>query len=92
MTRIVVPAREGRAFRAAPGQAVNLFENNPIGADGTLGIEPAPSRAGDSVTFRAELDCIVCVTACPQDLTPLCGWTPTSIVVEINHLAFATRP
>ncbi|MSO95754.1 MAG: urea carboxylase-associated family protein [Thermoleophilia bacterium] len=64
-------------------QPVNLFESNPIGADGSLGIEPAPSQAGDSVTLRAEIDCIVCVTACPQDLTPLCGWAPTAVAVEI---------
>ena len=66
-------------------QPVNLFESNPIASDGTLGIEPAPSRAGDSVTLRAELDCIVCVTACPQDLTPLCGWNPTAVAVEIGQ-------
>ena len=65
-------------------QPVNLFESNPIGPDGSLGIEPAPSKAGDSVTLRAELDCIVCVTACPQDLTPLCGGTPTAIAVELG--------
>jgi hypothetical protein len=65
-------------------QPVNFFENNPIAPDGSLGIEPALSQAGDSVTLRAELDCIVCVTACPQDLTPLCGGSPTSVAVEIS--------
>lgn len=65
-------------------QPVNLFESNAIGPDGSLGIEPAPSQAGDSVTLRAELDCIVCVTACPQDLTPPCGWAPTAVAAEIT--------
>ena len=65
-------------------QPVNVFENNPIGPDGELGIEPAASRAGDSVTLRAELDAVVCVTACPQDMTPLCGWRPTAIEVVVD--------
>jgi uncharacterized protein YcgI (DUF1989 family) len=65
-------------------QPVNLFECNPIGSDGSLGIEPAPSKAGDSITLRAELDCIICVTACPQDLTPLCGGEPTAIALELG--------
>jgi uncharacterized protein YcgI (DUF1989 family) len=64
-------------------QPVNLFENNPVAANGTLGIEPAPTRPGDSVTLRAELDVIVCVTACPQDVTVLCGGTPTAIDIEL---------
>jgi uncharacterized protein len=64
-------------------QPVNLFENNPIGTDGSLGTEPAPTRPGDSVTLRVERDAIVCVTACPQDMTPLCGGNPTAIDVEV---------
>jgi uncharacterized protein len=67
-------------------QPVNVFENNPLAADGTIGIEPARSRPGDSVTLRAELDVIVCVSACPQDITPLCGGDPTSIDVELDRV------
>jgi uncharacterized protein YcgI (DUF1989 family) len=66
-------------------QPVNLFESNPLLPDGTLGIEPAPTRPGDSVTLRTELDAIVVVTACPQDMTPLCGWRPTAIDVVVEH-------
>jgi hypothetical protein len=64
-------------------QPVNIFENNPILSDGTLGIEPAPSAAGDAVTFRAELDAIVVVSACPQDITTLNGGTPSRIGLEL---------
>jgi uncharacterized protein YcgI (DUF1989 family) len=64
-------------------QPVNIFEANPVGADGSLGIDPAPTSPGDAVTLRAELDAIVVVTACPQDITPLCGGSPTSIDVEL---------
>jgi len=64
-------------------QPVNIFEANPILANGDIGIETAPTKAGDSVTLRAELDAIVVVTACPQDLTPLCGGTPSAIDIEL---------
>jgi uncharacterized protein YcgI (DUF1989 family) len=64
-------------------QPVNIFENNPILPDGTLGTEPAPTSPGDAVTLRAELGVIVVVTACPQDVTPLCGGTPTAIDIEL---------
>jgi uncharacterized protein YcgI (DUF1989 family) len=67
-------------------QPVNLFENNPLGQDGSIGIEPALSRAGDAVTLRAELDVIVCVSACPQDITPLCGGRPTRIEIELDSV------
>jgi uncharacterized protein YcgI (DUF1989 family) len=65
-------------------QPVNLFENNPIGLDGSIGIEPAITKPGDSVTLRTELDSIICVTACPQDMTPLCGERPTPIEIEVQ--------
>lgn len=65
-------------------QPVNLFENNPIGSDGLIGVEPAATRPGDSVTLRTELDSVICVTACPQDMTPLCGGRPTSIDIEVR--------
>jgi len=63
-------------------QPVNLFENNPIRADGSLGIEPALSAAGDAVTLRAELDATIVVSACPQDITCLNGGTPSRILLE----------
>jgi uncharacterized protein YcgI (DUF1989 family) len=65
-------------------QPVNIFENNPILADGVLGIEPAPTRPGDAVTIRALIDAIVVVTACPQDVTDLCGGAPSPIDIVLD--------
>jgi uncharacterized protein YcgI (DUF1989 family) len=67
---------------AAP-QSVNLFMNIPVGPGGELGWEPARSRAGDSITLRAEMDCIVAVSACPQDIIPINGGNPTAILLEV---------
>jgi uncharacterized protein YcgI (DUF1989 family) len=52
---------------------LNLWMNIPIGADGTLRFEPPVSRKGDHLVLRAEMDCIVVFSACPQDMVPVNG-------------------
>ena len=47
---------------------VNLFQNTPAQPDGSLALHPTQSRAGDSITFRAELDLILVLTACSADV------------------------
>jgi uncharacterized protein YcgI (DUF1989 family) len=64
-------------------QPVNLFMNIPIEPDGRLGWQPARSKAGDAVTLRAAIDCVVAVSACPQDLVPINGRGPTPILLEV---------
>ena len=64
-------------------QPINLFMDIPIEADGTLGWRPAPTRPGDSVTLRAEMDVLVVLSACPQDLNPINGPGPSSLSMEI---------
>ncbi len=64
-------------------QPINLFMNIPVAADGSLGWEPAPTRPGDGVVLRAEMDCIVVLSACPQDIVPINGGKPTSLAIEL---------
>jgi uncharacterized protein YcgI (DUF1989 family) len=64
-------------------QSVNLFMNIPVGDDGALGWEPAPTRAGDSITLRAAMDCVVVVSACPQDIVPINDCNPTAVAIEL---------
>jgi uncharacterized protein YcgI (DUF1989 family) len=64
-------------------QSMNLFMNIPLGDGGTLGWEPAPTAAGDSITFRAEMDAIVVVSACPQDIVPINDRNPTPVAIEL---------
>src|SRR4051794_29621377 len=66
-------------------QPINLFMNIPVGEAGTIGWEPAPTGAGDSVTLRAEMDIVVAVSACPQDLVPINSGDPTEIVLEVSR-------
>jgi len=51
----------------------NLFMNIPVGSDGTLTFKPPVSQAGDHVLLRAEIECVVAFSACPQDLVPING-------------------
>ncbi len=64
---------------------VNLFQNTPIGANGLLASEVAPTRPGDFVCFRAEMDLIFVLTACSVDigLNQPNGGESTPLQIEI---------
>ncbi len=47
----------------------NIFMNVKVASDGTLSILPPPSKAGDALTLRAEMDLIVGLTACSAELS-----------------------
>jgi uncharacterized protein YcgI (DUF1989 family) len=63
----------------------NLFMNIPVQADGSLTFEPPVCKPGDYVLLRAELDCLVAFSACPQDMVPINGvaCTPTEAHLEL---------
>ncbi len=63
----------------------NLFMNIPVQTDGQLSFEPPVSQPGDYVLLRAEIDCVVVFSACPQDKVPINGeaCTPTEAHFEI---------
>ena len=58
---------------------INLFQNTPVGEDGSLGMEVSAARAGDRVVLRASMDALVAVSACPQDQNPINNWEVTDI-------------
>lgn len=64
---------------------LNLFMNTKFDDHRVMRIEAPEAKAGDSVTFRAEHDCIIALSACPQDLVPVNahGCTPTSVAYRI---------
>jgi uncharacterized protein YcgI (DUF1989 family) len=63
--------------------SINLFMNIPVGSAGELGWDPAPTEPGDSITLRAAMDCIIVVSACPQDIVPINDRNPTPIGIEL---------
>jgi uncharacterized protein len=64
-------------------QPINVFMRIPVGADGRLSWLAATSTAGASVTFEAALDCVVVVSACPQDIVGInaAGLSPLALDV-----------
>ena len=63
-------AEHGRSLPRAPAP-LNLFMAIPWSEGGELEFVASPARAGDSVTFRAEIGVLVVVSACPMDLNPI---------------------
>ena len=63
----------------------NLFMNIPVEQDGSVSFQAPVSKPGDYVTLRAEMDCIVAFSACPQDVVPINGvnCTPTDAHFQI---------
>lgn len=72
----------GLELAVAP-QCIAFFMNVLVLQGGTLAWEPAVSAAGDSVTLRAERDCFVAVSACPQDIVSINRDGPSSLGVEV---------
>jgi uncharacterized protein YcgI (DUF1989 family) len=68
--------------RFAP-QPINLFMNTPALADATIDWLPAPTKAGDYVQLRAELDLVLVVSACPQDIVQINERNPGPIEIEL---------
>lgn len=51
----------------------NLFMNIPVKDGLGVSFEPPLGKPGDYVEFRAEMDCVVGFSACPQDMLPING-------------------
>jgi uncharacterized protein YcgI (DUF1989 family) len=64
-------------------QPINLFMNTPVDGHGDIEQGAPYTKAGDSVTLRAEQDVICVVSACPQDIVRTNAGDPTGLAVEI---------
>lgn len=61
---------------------VNIFQYTQITA-GKMTPLPAQTKAGDSITLKAEIDLYIIVTACSMDLEPINGTQCSRIKIEI---------
>jgi uncharacterized protein YcgI (DUF1989 family) len=61
----------------------NIFQHSEIAPDFRLSTRAPLSRAGDYVAFQAEADCLVALTACPQDQNACNAYRITDIRVEL---------
>ena len=62
----------------------NLFQNSRYRRKRGLVFKPPKSKKGQSVTFRAEMDCIVVFSACPMDVVPVNAGKPTEAHFRIG--------
>jgi uncharacterized protein YcgI (DUF1989 family) len=64
---------------------LNLFMNIPVVDGNRVEVRPPVSTPGSYVALRAEMDCIVAFSACPQDLLPVNGLSmqPTEAHFEL---------
>ena len=71
----------------APGcpSPLNLWMNIPIGSDGRVIWGEPMCKPGDYVVLRAAMDCILVLSACPQDMIPINGaaCTPTEVHYQL---------
>jgi uncharacterized protein YcgI (DUF1989 family) len=56
----------------------NLWMNIPVLSSGDLQWQETVSKPGDSVVFRALIDCIMVMSACPQDVIRINSGRPVS--------------
>ena len=64
---------------------LNLFMNIPVRDGGAIEFLPPVSSPGSYIELRADMDCIVVFSACPQDMVPINGvnMKPTEAHFEI---------
>jgi uncharacterized protein len=61
----------------------NLFMNTPVVDGRCIDYRPPVSKPGDHVTLRAECDCVLVFSACPQDLLPVNAGHPVDAHVRL---------
>ena len=59
--------------------ALNLWMNIPVGADTGIRWLPTVAAPGDHVDLRAEIDCVVVMSACPQDIVAINSNAPRDV-------------
>ncbi|RDW65179.1 hypothetical protein BP5796_09871 [Coleophoma crateriformis] len=61
---------KGEEYSPSP---FNAFMNIPLKDENSLSWEASTAKAGQYITFRAEMDLIIVFSACPNDVLPING-------------------
>lgn len=59
----------------------NIFMNVVVQETGELRIDPPPSKAGDYIVFRAEMDLILGITACSAEMSNNYSFKPIDVEI-----------
>jgi len=79
-------ALTGRKYDIAPDRLpdpVNFFMHVAIKGRGDLEVRESLAGRGDTVLLVAHMDCLVVVSACPQDQNPMNAFKPTDVLVRV---------
>ena len=60
---------------------LNVFMNVIVQSSGELKIDPPPSKAGDYIVFRAEMDLILGITACSAEMSNNYSFKPIDVEI-----------
>ena len=63
----------------------SIFMNLCEDADGVWAIREPVGQAGDYMDLRAEMDCLVAISNCPQDRSPCNAFNPTPIKIIVHE-------
>jgi uncharacterized protein len=64
-------------------QPFNIFMNTTVTPDKKVLIHPPISMAGNRITFQAEMDVVVGISACSVSEGPCNGWRCKPVLVQI---------
>ena len=62
----------------------NLWQNTPVEPDGSIGYYPTVAKRGDHLVFRASMDMVLCLSACPQDVLPINSKRPRGAHFQVE--------
>ncbi len=67
---------------------LNIFQNTSLDVgSGAMATVPPRSVAGSRMRLRAEVECLIALSSCPQDLNPCNGGTPTALRVQFPGMS-----
>ena len=76
----------GLRAREVP-QPFNVWMNIPVAPDGSIQWLAPASKAGDYIDLKAEMDCVVVMSACPQDIIPINDNRPVEVqFTVVDHV------
>ncbi|MEW6376567.1 MAG: DUF1989 domain-containing protein [Thermodesulfobacteriota bacterium] len=61
----------------------NIFMNLTFQSDGSMKLQEPLSKSGDYVDLKAEMDCVIAISNCPQDRNPCNAFNPTPLQIKV---------
>jgi len=61
----------------------NIFMNLTFEPDGSMNLQEPLSKPGNYIDLKAEMDCIIAISNCPQDKNPCNGFHPTPLQIKV---------